>query len=139
MIILRKRGHILKNNLRFNLFTGIILVVSGLNLLYLFILSHSVNLVLVIVNIIFGIILIISYRFPELFSRYNISKKQSQEITEYNKILKLNSKDTTAWNNKGTVFAKIGRYQVAIKCFDKALEIDPIDDDNWIINEKHLL
>jgi tetratricopeptide (TPR) repeat protein len=37
------------------------------------------------------------------------------------------AKDTTAWNNKGTAFVKIGRYYEAIKYFDKVLEIDPKD------------
>jgi len=43
------------------------------------------------------------------------------------------------WKYKGAALANRNMYLEAIKCFDKALEIDPIDDDNWIINEKHLL
>ena len=108
------------------MFVGIILVFGGLDLLYLFTFSHwTINLVLGVVNIIFGIILISSYKFPDLLRYYG--KKQSQEIIEYNKIIELNFKDTTALNNKGTAFVKIGRFHDAIKCFDKVIEIDPKD------------
>jgi len=101
-------------------------------LIYLFTFSQSTpNLVLAVISIFIGLIFIISYKFPEIFIRFNINRKQSQEIIEYNKTLKINSKDTTAWNNKGTVFAKIGRYQEAINCFDKVLEIDPMDAGAW--------
>jgi tetratricopeptide (TPR) repeat protein len=114
------------------LFIGIISILGGLNLIYLFTFSQSTpNLVLAVISIFIGLIFIISYKFPEIFIRFNINRKQSQEIIEYNKTLKINSKDTTAWNNKGTVFAKIGRYQEAINCFDKVLEIDPMDAGAW--------
>ena len=36
-------------------------------------------------------------------------------------------KDAVAWNNKGLALADLGRYEEAIICYDKALEIDPED------------
>ena len=91
---------------RYNLGGGILLIFLGL------IIFELTNSVLAIINIIAGLtILIISYKFPELLRRYNINKKQSQELAEYDKTLELNSNDTTAWNNKGTIFAKIGNYK----------------------------
>jgi tetratricopeptide (TPR) repeat protein len=54
-------------------------------------------------------------------------------------VLNIDPKLVNVWKYKGAALANRNMYLEAIKCFDKALEIDPIDDDNWIINEKHLL
>ena len=35
------------------------------------------------------------------------------------------------WNNKGLALNSLGRYDEAIKCYDKAIEIDPNDADAW--------
>jgi len=45
-----------------------------------------------------------------------------------------------AWNNKGTSLAKLGRFKEAIKCFDKALGINPelqiAQNNKTIVQEK---
>jgi tetratricopeptide (TPR) repeat protein len=35
------------------------------------------------------------------------------------------------WNNRGTALGQVGKYQKAIECFDKAIEINPEDADAW--------
>jgi tetratricopeptide (TPR) repeat protein/predicted amidophosphoribosyltransferase len=35
------------------------------------------------------------------------------------------------WNNKGTSLEKVGRYEEAIKCYEKALEINPQQTETW--------
>ena len=74
--------YILKRDVnRFMLFLGIIFLLGGLNFIYLFTFSHSTTyLTVALINLVFGLICIILYRFPDLLNRYNISKKQSQEI-----------------------------------------------------------
>ena len=39
----------------------------------------------------------------------------------------LNQKDPDLWNLKGITLRSIGRYDEAIECFNKSLEIDPRD------------
>jgi len=36
-----------------------------------------------------------------------------------------------AWNNKGLALDDLGKFDEAIKCYDKALEIYPEDDITW--------
>ncbi len=40
-------------------------------------------------------------------------------------------KTATFWNNKGASLNALGRYQDALICFDKTLEIDPYDATAW--------
>jgi Flp pilus assembly protein TadD len=39
----------------------------------------------------------------------------------------LNQKDPDLWNLKGITLRSLGRYDEAIECFNKSLEIDPRD------------
>ena len=39
----------------------------------------------------------------------------------------LNQKDPDLWNLKGVTLRSLGRYNEAIECFNKSLEIDPRD------------
>jgi len=45
----------------------------------------------------------------------------------FEQALVLNQNDPELWNNKGIVLRSIGRYDEAIECFNKALQIDPRD------------
>ena len=38
-----------------------------------------------------------------------------------------NQTDPDLWNNKGVVLRSLGRYDEAIECFNRSLEIDPRD------------
>jgi tetratricopeptide (TPR) repeat protein len=39
--------------------------------------------------------------------------------------LEIDPKYFNAWYSKGIVIAQLGKYNEAVECFDKALEIDP--------------
>ena len=41
----------------------------------------------------------------------------------------LNQKDPDLWNLKGIALRSLGRYDEAIECFNKSLEIDPRDEN----------
>ena len=52
----------------------------------------------------------------------------SESIKFYDLILKIDSNNIFALIDKGTTLQILGRIKLAIRCFDKALEIDPYDD-----------
>ncbi|MBE2899606.1 hypothetical protein DNK57_02015 [Methanothermobacter thermautotrophicus] len=43
----------------------------------------------------------------------------------------MNPKDRKTWNNKGIVLGELGRYDEALGCFEKVLEINPEDHRAW--------
>jgi tetratricopeptide (TPR) repeat protein len=45
--------------------------------------------------------------------------------------LRLNSNNAFAWNSKGNVLYKLGRYDEAIHCYNKAIEIEPLFVRAW--------
>ncbi len=47
------------------------------------------------------------------------------------KIQKFDKRSATAWNDKGVVLTKIGKYKEAISCFDRAIKIKPNVSDVW--------
>jgi tetratricopeptide (TPR) repeat protein len=53
------------------------------------------------------------------------------EFTEalgfFEQALFLNQDDPDLWNSKGIVLRSMGRYEEAMECFNKSLEIDPRD------------
>jgi Flp pilus assembly protein TadD len=45
----------------------------------------------------------------------------------FQKAILLNRNDPDLWNLKGIALRSLGRYNEAIECFNKSLEIDPRD------------
>jgi len=45
----------------------------------------------------------------------------------FQKAILLNQNDPDLWNLKGITLRSLGRYNEAIECFNKSLEIDPRD------------
>ncbi len=45
----------------------------------------------------------------------------------FEQALLLNQDDPDLWNHKGIALRSIGRYEEAMECFNKSLEIDPRD------------
>lgn len=45
----------------------------------------------------------------------------------FEQALLLNQSNPELWNHKGTTLRSMGRYNEAIECFNKSLELDPRD------------
>ena len=45
----------------------------------------------------------------------------------FEQAISLNQKDPDLWNFKGITLRSLGRYNEAMECFNKSLEIDPRD------------
>jgi len=62
-----------------------------------------------------------------------MGKKQLEDgqyddaLNLFQKAILLNRNDPDLWNLKGIALRSIGRYNEAIECFNKSLEIDPRD------------
>jgi tetratricopeptide (TPR) repeat protein len=61
---------------------------------------------------------------------YNLNKSD-EAIKSYEKTIKINPKDSKAWNNKGLALYNLNKSNEAIKAFDKAIEINSQDSDAW--------
>lgn len=48
-------------------------------------------------------------------------------LNSFEQAILLNQKDPDLWNLKGIALRSLGRYDEAIECFNKSLEIDPRD------------
>ena len=67
-----------------------------------------------------------------------MGKKQLEDgqyddaVNLFQKAILLNQNDPDLWNLKGIALRSIGRYNEAIECFNKSLEIDPRDKNaSW--------
>jgi len=62
-----------------------------------------------------------------------MGKKQLEDgqyddaLNIFQKAILLNRNDPDLWNLKGIALRSLGRYNEAIECFNKSLEIDPRD------------
>ena len=62
-----------------------------------------------------------------------VGKKQLEDrqyddaLNLFQKAILLNRNDPDLWNLKGIALRSLGRYNEAIECFNKSLEIDPRD------------
>jgi len=62
-----------------------------------------------------------------------MGKKQLEDgqyddaLNLFQKAILLNKNDPDLWNLKGVALRSLGRYNEAIECFNKSLEIDPRD------------
>jgi len=63
-------------------------------------------------------------------------KDPKKKIEYYSKCLKLDPKNAVAWFAKGFALDDSGRNEEAIRCYDKALEIDPENEE--VKNDKKL-
>ena len=53
--------------------------------------------------------------------------KFSDALGFFEQALLLNQDDPDLWNYKGITLRSLGRYEEAMECFNKSLEIDPRD------------
>lgn len=53
--------------------------------------------------------------------------KFEEALGFFDQALLLNQNDPELWNYKGVVLRSIGRYDEALECFNKSLELDPRD------------
>ncbi len=66
----------------------------------------------------------------------NVGKKQLDDgqyenaLNSFEQAISLNQNDPDLWNLKGITLRSLGRYNEAIECFNKSLEIDPRDKDS---------
>ena len=62
-----------------------------------------------------------------------LGKKQLEDgnyndaLNSFEQAILLNQKDPDLWNFKGISLRSLGRYNEAMECFNKSLEIDPRD------------
>ena len=65
-----------------------------------------------------------------------MGKKQLEEgqyenaLNLFEEAISVNQNDPDLWNLKGIALRSLGRYDEAIECFNKSLEIDPRDKNS---------
>ena len=55
------------------------------------------------------------------------NEQYKDALNLFEKAISLNQNDPDLWNLMGTALRSLGRYNEAIECFNKSLEIDPRD------------
>ena len=66
-------------------------------------------------------------------SVYLIKGEHNQAISEFDKALEINPKDSGAYKNRGAAYMNIGQFDQAISDYTKALEINPKDAEAYNI------
>ncbi len=58
-----------------------------------------------------------------------LEKRNFEEaLSFFEQALLLNQNDPELWNYKGVALRSMGRYEEALECFNRSLEIDPRDN-----------
>lgn len=60
-------------------------------------------------------------------NRFLEAGKFEEALGFFDQALLLNQNDPELWNHKGIALRSMGRYNEAIECFNKSLELDPRD------------
>lgn len=55
--------------------------------------------------------------------------KFEEALGFFEQALLMNQKDPELWNYKGIALRSMGRYEEALECFNKSLELDPRDKE----------
>ena len=58
------------------------------------------------------------------------SGEYDNALNSFQKAMMLNENDPDLWNLKGIALRSLGRYDEAVECFNKSLEIDPRDKNS---------
>jgi Flp pilus assembly protein TadD len=69
-------------------------------------------------------------KIQELVKKGKLFLEESQfenALGSFEQALLLNQNDPNLWNFKGVALRSLGRYEEAMECFNKSLEIDPRD------------
>ena len=75
----------------------------------------------------------------EKAKQFKESGDYESALSYYSMFLSFNPDNSDAWQEKGFVLSLLGRYKEAIKCFDKALELNPKIPQLILINKGNSL
>jgi Flp pilus assembly protein TadD len=56
-----------------------------------------------------------------------VEGKFEEALSYFEQALLLEQNNSEIWNQKGVALRSLGRYDEALECFNKALQIDPAD------------
>jgi tetratricopeptide (TPR) repeat protein len=62
---------------------------------------------------------------------YYFKERYEDALRFCDKSLKLNSQNAFTWNTKGNALYKMGKYDEAIECYDRAIEAEPLFVRAW--------
>ena len=57
-------------------------------------------------------------------------RQYENALNSFESAISLNQNDPDLWNLKGIALRSLGRYDEAVECFNKSLEIDPRDKNS---------